>query len=114
MDTGGSNWQMLVSVDYTEGTISGLDWSPDGNQIVYSLGGTVYTMNADGNNKKVLVDNRYESQTECEWFIHPQWSPDGNWIAFDCTWGIYVISSDGTVGPFFIVDGDYPMWLQPD
>ena len=57
-DNTGWNWQQ--------------NWSPDGSKIVYSHGGTLWVVNADGTNEVSLgVSGMY-----------PAWSPDGNKIAY--------------------------------
>ncbi|MEX1046518.1 MAG: hypothetical protein WD757_02690 [Actinomycetota bacterium] len=49
------------------------DWSPDGSHIVYeTVGGELWTMNADGSNKHQIVRGN-----------EPLWSPDGNRIVFE-------------------------------
>ncbi len=68
------------------------EWSPDGEQIVYSSTGGIYTMNSDGTNKQKVTD--IESSRS------PAWSPDGDRIAFirdgsDYQVDLIVINSDG-------------------
>lgn len=62
----------------------GIDWSPDGKQIVMALteepDGTttnLWTMNADGSDIRVLV-----AADEGVHLVHPTWSPEGDVIAF--------------------------------
>lgn len=90
-------------------------WSPDGNQIAFAfLGGSVYTMNSDGTERKAITER---SQSALE----PDWSPDGKKIAFASRqssnkFKIYTINSDGsnlTQFPNFFDDQLRPKW-SPD
>ena len=79
-------------------------WSPDGKEIAFVTNRSdvdgdgirdfsIYTMNADGSNKRVLTEG-------IEYAYHPSWSPNGDRIAFryregDLA-GIAIINSDGT------------------
>jgi hypothetical protein len=80
------------------------DWSPDGSKIAFVSsrnGGDldIFTMNADGSNVKVLLDNTAND-------TRPAWSPDGTKIAFNSDMDapgvnneIYVMNADGTGTP---------------
>jgi hypothetical protein len=66
------------------------DWSPGGTRLVFIRGSDLWTMDANGGNEALLVQNGNE----------PVWSPDGSLIAFDSYRGgnydIYTIRPDGT------------------
>ena len=94
-------------------------WSPDCSQLVYSQGGSLWTMNNDGSNQQRLTshDGSYSDE--------PVWSPDGSKIAYsrgrtndDGNWfsHIYVVNADGT-GRTKVSKGDvsdsHPSW-SPD
>ena len=55
-------------------------WSPDGQQIVYSVGDdetrAIYVMGADGSSPRALLETD-------EAAYHPKWFPDGRGIIFD-------------------------------
>ncbi|MDA1193159.1 MAG: hypothetical protein O3A46_15900 [Candidatus Poribacteria bacterium] len=71
-------------------------WSPDGEKIAFAHKGALYTVNADGSDRRELLDL---PGTETS----PAWSPDGSRIAFeylpnpaasqDCD--IYLADADG-------------------
>jgi Tol biopolymer transport system component len=75
------------------------DWSPDGQQIVFSRGepsgpeSALYIMNIDGNEVRQLTD-----MPGAEWL--PAWSPDGQRIAFvsktERDQQIFSINTDGS------------------
>ncbi len=80
-------------------------WAPDGKQLVFVHGGSLWTIGADGKDRRLLV-RRGES---------PAWSRDGTLIAFMreercsravCKDRVFVVSPDGTgvraVGPSFL------------
>ncbi len=122
MNADGSNVQSLVHRGVNFGEIQ---WSPDGNQIVFvsfkDKNNDIYIINADGSNLVNLT------QAEGNDFS-PVWSPDGSQIAFvsdredptcsafNCNWEIYVMNADGSnlrnltnsAGADFV-----PMW-SPD
>ena len=73
-------------------------WSPDGTKIAFvsnrgsgDLGWSIFVMNADGSEQRVLARNTSR-------FAHPTWAPSGKQIAFvgvgDTT--IWVMNSDGS------------------
>jgi len=96
MDADGGNLQVL-STDPAEFAPS---WAPDGKRLVFvhvTQSGTdgeldIHAMNADGKDRKVLVDGK-----SFEGF--PSWSPDGRKLLFtstrDKTQEIYVADADG-------------------
>ena len=78
----------------------GAGWSPDGGRLVYSQDGALWTMDADGSDRSLLV-----ARVGGEFFSEPAWSPDGTRIAYmrasrhsDGHWfsHIYSVSVDGT------------------
>jgi Tol biopolymer transport system component len=90
-------------------------WSPDGERLVYVHGGGLWTMGADGSDRRRLV-RLGES---------PAWSRDGRLIAFMreercgravCKDRVFVVNPDGTqlraVGPKFL--GARQMIWLPD
>ncbi|MBO9309358.1 MAG: PD40 domain-containing protein [Chloroflexi bacterium] len=73
---------------------SGLQWSPDGWQLLFSAGAPnsaradLFLINADGSGRRTLV----EDFGEC---IRPVWSPDGQYVVFSSKrsgkWELYVV-----------------------
>lgn len=74
------------------------DYSPDGTQVVYSVGlsdktGELRILNLnDGKSRLLLKTSRGNN--------YPRWSPDGNWIAFhqevEGKWDVFKIKADGS------------------
>lgn len=56
------------------------EWSPDGQQIVFSSGGSLWIMDADGNNARQLLPDQ-EGVTKIVQ-SRPRWSPDGQQILY--------------------------------
>lgn len=83
------------------------NWSPDSQQIVYSMNGAIIVINADGTNPHMLARGGM-----------PDWSPDGKHIVFaglssdnHC---ICIVPADGSAAYISLgVSGDDPMW-SPD
>lgn len=95
----GSQLQRLNALINTN--VSDIAWSPDGNQIVFTLSAKdfhnaeLYLVNTDGSNMHRLL------ATQSGHHEYPVWSPDGSKIAFrsgdqNNSGDIYVIKSDGT------------------
>ncbi len=73
---------------------SGVEWSPDGRQLVFAAGAPnsgradLFIIDADGSNRRALVENF----GEC---VRPLWSPDGQYIIFSSKrsgkWELYVV-----------------------
>lgn len=114
MDPDGSNKVRLTDNDSGDFTPV---WSPDGRKIAFFSNRdghqSLYTMNADGTNPRLLVDG---FQTAFDW------SPDGTQIAFadprppQNGGGLYVMNSDGSNPTRIVADevGGYsPSW-SPD
>jgi len=51
------------------------DWSPDGEQLTFSMRGDVWTIPSAGGTATALTQGP-------AYYFEPRWSPDGRWIAF--------------------------------
>jgi len=94
-------------------------WSPDSNQLAYSvpngkgrLGTDLWVVNADGSNRRRIVALNNE-EVQCQ---NPAWSPDGKVIAFNTSdlerkpEAVWIVNSDGT-GLHLLVDLAFsPQW----
>ncbi|MEW6097138.1 MAG: DPP IV N-terminal domain-containing protein [bacterium] len=90
-------------------------WSPDGSKILFICYNNLYTIDPQGNNKKLIYDPpQYGIIGAC-------WSPDGNKIAFgkveEKGSNIYIIDAEGTTEPVQLTFAEYyctdPAW-SPD
>ena len=126
MDADGSNIRRLTNTPGDSTSSWAADWSPDGDQIVFTSnrdgsdlgwdGEELYIMAADGSNVRRLT-RRLGSDAV------PTWSPDGTKIAFtrhpavgdqESQGDIYVIQPDGTNLQRLTRDGGgRPSW-SPD
>ena len=91
------------------------DWSPDGKKIVYVHDGSIWTIDADGTDRHLLIRDGHS----------PAWSRDGQLVAFlrtekcsrsICPERLYLAFADGTkpqeVGPVY--PGDRRVLWLPD
>jgi hypothetical protein len=71
--------QNLKRLTYEEGTMLDLDWSPDGNFLLYSkqteVGTTISIVQINSG-----ISTQLNMQTP--WNLYPRWSPDGQKIAY--------------------------------
>jgi len=88
------SWQWLVVE--SAWPKSGVDWSPDGSQIIYgemNVNNDLYVQRLGGRSSNQLTDMASEE-------TFPVWSPDGTTIAFESNqtgnWDIYVMDADGS------------------
>ena len=90
----GVSW---LTAGYEDGDYTTPDWSPDGDEIAYSVSSSdsenrqIGVMDRDGLWLRQLTSGNYDND--------PSWSPDGRWIAFvrglEGARSIYVIDSAG-------------------
>jgi Tol biopolymer transport system component len=103
----GSNLQKLTSHDRRDKAVS---WSPDGKSFAVAAridGGpySVYVMDADGGNRKELVEPRWGPH-----YRNVQWSPDGaRLLLMDGNDKVCVMNRDGS-GMAVVAKGSDPSW----
>ncbi len=103
----------VTEVTFDEGTHFALTLSPDGEQLVIDLQGTLWVLPTEGGQAQALTDGLGDDRL-------PDWSPDGQRLVFQSfrkgNWDIWVLGSDGsgleslTEGPG---DDREPVW-SPD
>ncbi|MDP6416811.1 MAG: hypothetical protein QGG54_17515, partial [Gammaproteobacteria bacterium] len=80
-------------VEIQQGTNMSTAVSPDGTQIVFSIQGTLFTMNVEGGEARAITDYYFDAR-------EPSWSSDGRSIVFhgyrNGNWDIWRIDSDGS------------------
>ncbi|MCU0700296.1 MAG: DPP IV N-terminal domain-containing protein [Myxococcaceae bacterium] len=95
--------------------VSGVDFSPDGRRIAYSVAdgeaAEIWVANADGSSPVKVTDTKYFLNSS------PSWSPDGKRLAFVSNRGgspqIYVMNADGSDPKRLTFQGNYnqtPAW----
>jgi roadblock/LC7 domain-containing protein len=74
MDSDGTDSRVLVENSETlgQGHVYGLEWSPVGSQLAFSIGGRLYVVGVDGSGFRLVTDRA----------VDPHWSPDGSYIAY--------------------------------
>jgi len=99
IDAGGGDQQQLTddpAFDWNCG------WMPDGSKIFFIRDFSLATMDADGSNLEIIIDEDISS---------PSWSPNGSQIAFgikgdDGSHHIYIMDADGgNVRQFIMIEG---------
>jgi Tol biopolymer transport system component len=100
MNADGSGRTRLATGDWL------LDWSPDGQHIVFTRESNLYLINVDGSGEKPLTTTGVSHLFG--------WSPDGSRILFESDGGLFTINPDGS-GLTRLVDelGEEPtiVWL---
>ena len=73
MDGDGTDSHVVVENDETLGAghVDGLEWSPDGNRLAFSVEGRLYVVGVDGSGFRLLTAG-----------VEPYWSPDASHIAY--------------------------------
>jgi Tol biopolymer transport system component len=84
------------SVTVGVGHVEGLDWSPDGERLVFAIEAGVYVVGTDGSDLVQL-----HSGSAIPLGVNPYWSPDGSLISFNTSG-----QADGAYGRFVIVRPD--------
>lgn len=95
--------------------VAGVDFSPDGRRIAYSVAdgenAEIYLANADGTGAQKITDTRYFLNSS------PSWSPDGKRLAFVSNRAgspqVYVMNADGSDVKRLTFQGNYnqtPAW----
>lgn len=95
----------------TQGTWMDLDVSPNGELIVFSLLGNLYTLPIAGGQATALTGG------DKGWYQHPRFSPDGDRIAYTSDIGggdnLWVMDANGS-NPRQISTEDFRLVAQPD
>ncbi len=61
-------------------------WSPDGSRLAFAAEGAIWTMRADGSDRRLVIRDA----------LAPSWSPNGRWIAYSRDASIEIVRPDGT------------------
>jgi hypothetical protein len=80
----------VVVLDSAVGFVNEPEVSPDGTKVVYFNNGDIWTMDANGSNKRNLTQDFNPLGGL------PAWSPDGSQITFMAEQDIWVMNADGT------------------
>jgi len=105
IDTNGTNKIQLTFEDL----ISGIDWSPDGNWIVFGSYTQIYKIKRNGDSLTPLTNQGSN--------FSPSWGPDGQWIVYESGSndsvsdnGIWKIRNDRSQRIHIIDQGIMPSW----
>lgn len=90
--TGGEPQTVAPGENYP---VHGLDWSPDGEQWVYTANTDYYRYENPGTIATRPVDGVDGTALTSDGAWNPRWSPDGTAIAFLRADGLYVMDADG-------------------
>jgi WD40 repeat protein len=98
----GTDRRMLLQASF----VNGLDWSPDGQSLVASVGSELWKISyPEGIVDTLLTNGQY---------YFPSWSPDGSAISYahhlGPDRGIYVVDSTGLGRQLIIPYGHNPIW----
>jgi TolB protein len=77
-------------------------WSPDGSQIAFGFGDSLYVVTSSGTDAHVVATVQGEPEVG-----HLSWSPDGTTLLFDTWFSIYTVGADGS-HLTTLVAGDHP------
>lgn len=100
---GGPLTNLVMRVDGTEQQLAlpprsaFLDWSPDGEEVMYVDRGGLWVIGTDGRNARRLVAHDQRKG----FIVYAAWSPDGRQIAFERAGGGY-----GEVGAIWITNAN--------
>lgn len=82
-----------IPIQTDEGTWMDVDVSPDGQTIVFTMLGDIYTLPITGGSARRISEGM-------AWEVHPRFSPDGSRIAFTSDRGggdnIWIMNADGS------------------
>jgi dipeptidyl aminopeptidase/acylaminoacyl peptidase len=104
----------ITNVVLHGGFLSGASFSPDGSQVIYSDGPSIYVIKTQGGTPHILftADRRWSRSCGCffrhPWTFNPTYSPDGTQIAYadgigDNSHQLRVMDADGS-GSRVLVD----------
>jgi Ca2+-binding RTX toxin-like protein len=106
----GNSTTIRDSQDRVLGTVDGTDatWSPDGTQIAYVNGDTLWVADAAGKDPRSLASELVRPEGDV---TGPVWSPDGTEIALSTATKLLAVAADGS-GARSLFEGDNanPSW----
>ena len=77
VDSDGTNRRQLTETEEYPEFGNGFDWSPDGNYLMYAIGGTysfaLFIVESDGSNRRQIHESESDATAGYEW----SYSPDG-------------------------------------
>lgn len=92
MNRDGTGVRVVVENDMTlgQGHVLGLDWSPDGEQLLFALDSIgVHVVGIDGSGLRQVSPETSQG-------VDPHWSPDGSLISYNTGGALVIARSDGT------------------